>query len=42
MGMTKENTLKMMVKAESTKFSNWPAFENSSLLPSSKSHNLII
>ena len=42
MGMTRDNNLKAMVKTESTKFSNWLAFENSSLLPSSKSHNLII
>ena len=42
MYMARENTLKMMVKNESTKCDKWSNFEHSSLLPSSKSHNLII
>ena len=42
MDIARENTLELMVNTESTKCSNWSDFEHSSLLPSSKSHNLII
>ena len=42
MDKARENTFELMVKLESTKCANWSAFEHSSLLSSSKSHNLII
>ena len=42
MHMAKDNSLELMVKVESIKCDNWSDFEHSSLLPSSKSHNLII
>ena len=42
MDMAKENSLELMVKTESIKCDNWSNFEHASLLPSSKSHNLII
>ena len=42
MDMAKENILELMVKTKSIKCTNWLDFEHSSLLHSSKSHNLII
>ena len=42
MDMVRENTLKLMVKTESTKCVNWSNFEHYSLLRCSKSRNLII
>ena len=42
MDMARENALDLMLNTESIKCANWSDFEHSSLLPSSKSHNLII
>ena len=42
MDMDRENTLELMVKIESIKCDNLSDFDHSSLLSSSKSHNLII
>ena len=42
MDMVRDKTLELMVKTESTKWAKRSYFEHSSLLHSSKSHNLII